>query len=1033
MQFFRGPMRWLCLPGLLLAFLFVLPGVVQAERLPLKTYTTADGLPRDQIRKIVRDSRGFLWFCTPEGLSRFDGYKFINYGSADGLTNPSINDFIETRDGKYWAATNNGLYLFNPRPPADSGSVSDRKTFTACLNTDESREPVLTVFEDHSGVVWCGSYQNLYRLVADGTQWIPSIVDLNQPPEIGARAVTSIVEDERGVLWITSSTGLYLLGPDGKRDRFDKQGLPDPYGGNPLFKDGHGRIWLASSVGLCLLVREPNTARSIVDRVYTVKDGLASNSVNCMFESSDGRLWIGTWTALNESMGVDESGAAKFRSYTSKNGIDDVTCLCEDQAGNIWVGTSTHGAIKIARNGLVTYGESDGFRGRRIGQISQQLDGQMYVFDGGGTGLVNRFDGNRFVSAEITLPKGVGWEWGWYQNAVQDHTGDWWLATNSGLLRFPRLTSVEQLARTRSKAFYTSRHGLGGHKIFRVFEDRHGDIWISTLDDPKRVLNRWERATRTFRCYSPDDGIPDQSPTAFCEDGSGNLWIGFGGGGLLRYSADRFTPFTRAEGVPPGQVRCLYLDHAGRLWVATMAGGVARIDNPGDTHPSLVTYSTAQGLSSNQATCITEDQWGMIYVGSGRGVDRLDPSTSRFKHYTMADGLANNFVNVCFRDRVGSLWFGTLDGLCRLQPEREQTSTPPEILISRLTAAGVSFPIAELGATDVLGPELKTSQNDIQVEFFGLVFAAGESLRYQYKLEGADKDWGPAGDQRTVNYPNLPPGAYRFQVRSISADGAISLSPAVVTFRILPPIWRRWWFVTLAALAAAGAVFSVHQYRVARLIELERVRTRIATDLHDDIGSSLSQIAIMSEVARRQADSGQAVTKPLSTIASTSRELVDSMSDIVWAINPNRDHLRDLTQRMRHFSSDILAGRNIGFRFEALDTGHDIRLGVDLRRQIFLIFKEAVNNIARHSGCSRAEIEFRTERDGLHLMLKDDGRGFDPAQNGNGHGLLSMRERARELGARLHIESANGRGTTVWLSVPLGRSRYLAVKRSPPE
>src|SRR5262249_8523739 len=187
------------------------------------------------------------------------------------------------------------------------------KTFTACLNTDESREPVLTVFEDHSGVVWCGSYQNLYRVVAVGGRWIASIVDLNQPPEIGARAVTSIVEAERGVLWINTSTGIYLLGPDGKRDRFDRQGLPEPYAANPLFRDGRGRIWLSSSIGLYLLVREPNTARSIVDRVYTVKDGLASNSVNCMFESSDGRLWIGTWTALNECMGVDESGAAKFR------------------------------------------------------------------------------------------------------------------------------------------------------------------------------------------------------------------------------------------------------------------------------------------------------------------------------------------------------------------------------------------------------------------------------------------------------------------------------------------------------------------------------------------------------------------------------------------------------------------------------------------------------------------------------------------------------------------------------------------------
>jgi len=228
-------------------------------------------------------------------------------------------------------------------------------------------------------------------------------------------------------------------------------------------------------------------------------------------------------------------------------------------------------------------------------------------------------------------------------------------------------------------------------------------------------------------------------------------------------------------------------------------------------------------------------------------------------------------------------------------------------------------------------------------------------------------------------------------------------------------------------------VYSIYRYRVARLIELERMRTRIATDLHDDIGSSLSQIAIMSEVAKRQADSGNAVGKPLSTIATTSRELVDSMSDIVWAINPNRDHLSDLTQRMRHFSSDILGGCNIEFVFEAHDMGRDIRLGTDLRRQIFLIFKEAINNVAKHSGCTKAEIEFRIQKDGISLTIRDDGKGFASTQTSSGHGLVSMHERARELGARLDIESDCGRGTTVSLNVPLGRRHWVSPPRSLPD
>ena len=180
MQLTKGLMSGFGISALSLATLLAFASTVRAERLPLKTYTTADGLPRDRIRKIVKDSRGFLWFCTPEGLSRFDGYKITNYGLADGLTNPAINDFIETHDGKYWVATDSGLYLFNP-DPAPSGQSDRTLKFTACLNEAEPAKPVLTVFEDHAGVVWCGSYRDLYRVAQLGGQWMASVVNLDQP------------------------------------------------------------------------------------------------------------------------------------------------------------------------------------------------------------------------------------------------------------------------------------------------------------------------------------------------------------------------------------------------------------------------------------------------------------------------------------------------------------------------------------------------------------------------------------------------------------------------------------------------------------------------------------------------------------------------------------------------------------------------------------------------------------------------------------------------------------------------------------
>jgi signal transduction histidine kinase len=208
--------------------------------------------------------------------------------------------------------------------------------------------------------------------------------------------------------------------------------------------------------------------------------------------------------------------------------------------------------------------------------------------------------------------------------------------------------------------------------------------------------------------------------------------------------------------------------------------------------------------------------------------------------------------------------------------------------------------------------------------------------------------------------------------------------------------------------------------REARAIELERVRKRIASDLHDDIGSSLTQISLLSEVVnQRIAGAESAVAQPLAQIANSSRELVDAMSDIVWAINPQKDHLSDLTQRMRTLTSEVSTACGINVRFHAPEVDEDVPLGANLRREVFLIFKESMNNIVKHSGASEAEVQFRFDRDQLFLRVSDNGKGFDLAQESEGHGLVSMQGRANDMGGTCRMQSTVGKGTTVTLEVPL--------------
>jgi ligand-binding sensor domain-containing protein/signal transduction histidine kinase len=843
------------------------------------------------------------------------------------------------------------------------------------------------------------------------------------------RTVSTILQDRRGALWVAAASRIYRMPDYGRIECYGvKHGLPLNWI-ESLIEDRQGRLWAGTREGLYRIVVQPDPGRRVVERRYSIKDGLGADWVYSLFESSDGRLWAGTIGGLSGLLPKPDGEGRIFQNYTQTNGLsyNILTALTEDGEGNLWLGSEGGGAMKIVRSGFTTYTESDGLAGTHIQSVFEDRVGEFCAVSLFREPVINYFDGSRFHAIRPNYGRRITkFGWGWNQIVLQDHSGEWWLPTGEGLFRFPRAEHADRLARKAPVAVYGMRDGLPSGDIFRLFEDSHGDVWINAMNTRRTWVTRWERVTGSFHRYTDADGLPHEpSPTAFSEAPQGTLWMGFYMGGVARLRGGRFTTFTSADGVPESFVRQLHRDRAGRLWIAT-GNGLVRVDDPAAEHPSFATYRTAQGLSSDAVLCITEDQWGRIYVGTGRGVDRLDPGPGgallgRIQHYTTADGLTRGTLNVAFRDRRGALWFGSLQGLSRFVPEPERPRSPPRVLLKALRIRGESYRISELGECDVAGLELRPQQNQVQIDFVGLGFGPGETLRYQYMLEGADLNWSVPTDQRTVNYASLAPGTYRFLVRAINSGGAASLKPATIAFNVLPPAWQRWWFRALAVFLLSTIVYAVHRYRVSRLLELERVRTRIATDLHDDIGSSLSQIVILSEVLNRRmsADDGR-FAEVLSQIAEVSRELVASMSDIVWAIDPNHDQMRDLTQRMRRFASDVFTARNIAFSFRGPGAGQDIKLGADMRRQIFLIFKESVNNIVHHSDCTHADIEFALEHDELVLRLSDNGKGLPPGTC-DGHGLANMQARAKSLGGQVAVASETGQGTSITLRVPLGR------------
>ena len=978
----------------LLLCLVAAPCTVVAERPPARVYTPADGLAAHIVGSVLADSRGFLWLATRDGLTRFDGYGFTTYTADDGLPHRSVTSVLESRDGTYWVGTSGGLARFDPHGLRGSAEAPPLREIPL---GGERGTRVISLFESADGRLWAGTTTGLYLIEREEGACVV-------PEEEG---VAEALDDRLGGLWLgTGQGGLRRLRSDGAVETILLPGGPRE-GVTALYEDPEGRLWVARRGGLCV-----SAPRAAADPP-AFDEALHAVWVTDFLDTAGGDLLVATTLGLWRAK--RGGGAAALERVAAIDGVCDreVWGLAEDRGGDLWLATGC-GAVRLRSYGFTTYSREDGLASPQINSIFESAAGDLVVTTNQARRHVHSFDGRRFAAVAPNLPPEAGREqgWGWGQTVLQDHDGAWWVAHGDAAYRFPPAPRVEAIGTSHASA------PIKNAGAFRLFEDSRGDVWIAS---GTRLL-RWDRASGREVDMTAATGIPTDPETfytAFCEDWGGGVWIGTDHAGLLRYHGGAFTRYAPGSGAPGGWVRWLFVDSAGRLWVASSTEGLVRVDDPAGASPRFRAYGRAEGLSTNNVYSVTEDAWGRIYVGVTAGVDRLDPATGRVKHFTTADGLPNGQVEVSYRDRGGRLWFGAPFGLARLDPEPDRERPPPRTLVTAVRAGGVARPVSSLGEAAISGLDLAPDENSVTVEFLGLGASLGEPLSYEYALEGAgDEGWSRPSAERSVTFASLSPGSYRFLVRAIGEEGVASPQPAVVAFTVAAPIWQRWWFLVLAAALTAAAGYALHRYRVRYLLEVERVRTHIATDLHDDIGANLTRIAILSELARNPASAGGSPGESLDAIAAISRESVTSMSDIVWAINPTKDSVDDLVRRMRRFADEAFSSRGVALEFRGPEHERDMRLDHETRRQLFLVFKECVANALRHSGCSRAEIELRAGPRQLVLTVWDDGRGFDPSAAVEGSGLESMRRRAAALGGTLEVDSTPGRGTRVTLSAP---------------
>lgn len=978
-------------------------------RLPVRVYTTADGLPGNTLHAIVPDRRGFLWFCTGEGLALFDGRRFRTFGPEDGLPHPEALHFLHARDGKIWVGTKGGVALLrplNPARPADRFEVFRPEGSTAA-------RVVNAILDEPDGSLWCGTRGGLYRLKFEKGKGVFERVEMGSPVRKGLPVeIAALVRDLQGNLWVAARDGLYRRDSSGATDRWtSRQGLPTDKSGavTALMLDRAGRLWVGGGRGLARLVENPAADHNVVERKWRVNDGLPGAWVQSLAQLSDGSVWAGGLDGLARL----EPGAgpkAHFQTFGVANGLSDanIEALAEDREGNIWAGSARGGGVmRISKTGFRTFGAADGLRSNDVVSILETRRGQLCVVTLLADHLaVHCYNGLRFETRAVNPASSAqlaGRSAG--QEVLRDSRGGWWFPSTGGFLYFTGGVSPS-----------SPRTLVAGDSIgspgFRVFADNRGDIWMSFSSWKRNVLARWDSRRGKLRTFSEDDGLPplDSSlPWVFAEDRRGNIWVGLADAGLVRYRQGRFERIPGPGGDPEGRIRALYCDHAGRMWAAWALRGTVRWDKPAADRPQVSRiYSKRDGLASDNIYSIVEDLAGQIYVGSEAGVDRFDPEQPAgavtVEHFSRNSGLADGVVQCAFRDRSGRLWFGSSNGLSCYDPAPVRVTQPARAWITGIIAGDQPWPVAELGETDVGGISLSRGRNRLRIEFAAPSYAGEGSVAYQYKLEGADRDW-TTSHRNEVDYANLAVGQYRFRVRSASADGVVTPA-ASVSFEVLPPFWRRWWFMLLCAGAIAALTLSIHRRRVARLVELERIRTHIASDLHDEIGSGLSRIALLTEVARqRLGNGGSAASASLARIGEISRELAESMTDIVWAVDPARDDLQELVQRVRSIAGETLEARSIVLDFHGPSPDTNIMVNAGTRRQLLLVFKEAIHNISRHSSCRHARIQIALEGGVLRAEISDDGCGFDAQAQSAGRGLANIKDRIRQLAGQVEIRS----------------------------
>lgn len=956
-------------------------------------------------------------------------YAVKSFGIKEGLPQRSVFAMTQTRDGYLWLGTAQGLARFDGM---------------RCTVFDDSNTPglngrwIVQLFEDSHTNLWIGTESAGIALVKDGQ--VTNLTIGRGGPE--GRLVAAC-EDTTGAVWLSTANGQLYRYRAGKVETVNASNC------HALIAEDSGLIWIATDRLYALGPFSPGAALAL-PVAYEVPVG----KLDFLLASKRG----GYWRLANRR--VEKWRRDQLESYLCSYPWDPglrVVAACEDNQGNLVVGTYGDGVYWFDAQGKYTHLSRE-LSWTFIFSLTVDREGCLWVgTDGGGLKRVRQqvFDvlpNSRGLTIKSACEDGQGGLWFGINNGGVDYWKDGTLKEfkeREGLrdLSMPAVfvdreqgvwagTERGGLVQLQAGVFRPARGAevLDPH-VSAFHQDRQGILWVGTQGG----LARWDGTG--WKVLTTRQGLCGNAVQAIADDPEGNLWVGTGAG-LTRLRDGQAEVFTKTNGLPGDSISSLYVDGDGVLWAGT-SGGLARFERGKWTR-----YLRSDGLASSAVGYLVEDGQGHLWLGSTAGLMRAEKADLNefargaigalpWRAYGEEDGLPSPECTfgcqpAACRTREGTLWFPTTLGLVSVDPAQlsRNTNLPPVVIESVLVQdepqSANSLRTAPLQSVTV-----PPGKERLEIHYTSLNLAAADQARFKYRMEGRDTDWTSVENNRVAYYSKLPPGRYHFHAQACNEDGVWNQAGSLLEVIVPPPFWRTWWFLGATTLCLLGLIVgSVHYVSTQRLQgqlaalrqqeALEKERARIARDLHDQLGANLTQVALLGELAESDKDLPAEVENHARQISQTARDTTHALDEIVWTVNPSNDTLDGLITYLCKYAQEYLALAGLRYRLEVPSQLPGTPISPELRHNVFLAGKEAVNNVVKHAHASSAWLRLRLEPGRFTFEIEDDGRGLGGLDEKQGrNGLRNMRKRMADVGGQFDISPRPEGGTLVRLTAPL--------------